>query len=104
MTSIVTVRAYSTYLEAAIARSFLEAHGFLAVIPDWYHASNAWHLTTALQGVRVIIIADEAGDAHELLGDITPDRPSRRWPPLSELLFAAAVFLLTGIPHPIRRD
>jgi triphosphoribosyl-dephospho-CoA synthetase len=103
MASIVTVRAYPTYSEAAVAKTFLEAHGVFAVIPDWYHATNAWHLTNALQGVRLCTFEIEAADARELLDAPLSRKPAEGRLPVSEAILAAVIYLLAGIPHPVRR-
>jgi triphosphoribosyl-dephospho-CoA synthetase len=103
MALVDTVRAYSTYSEGAVAKSFLEAHGVFAVIPDWYHATNAWHLANALQGICLCTIEIEAADARELLDTTLSTKPSERRPPVSEVILSAVIYLLAGIPHPVRR-
>ena len=103
MTSIVTIRTYSTYSEAMVAKSYLDAHGVCVFLPDWYHATNAWHLITALQGVRLCTVASEAADAHELLSIVKNEESSQRRLPISEVMLAAVVYLFCGIPHPVRR-
>lgn len=103
MAAIVTVRAYPTYSEAVVAKSFLEAHGVFALIPDWYHATNSWHLTNALQGVRLCTIEIEAADARELLDATLSTKPAERRLPVSEVILAAVTYLFAGIPHPVRR-
>ncbi len=103
MTSIVTIRTYSTYAEAMVAKSYLVAHGVCVFLPDWYHATNAWHLITALQGVRLCTVASEAADVRELLSTVKNEASSQRRLPISEVMLAAVVYLFSGIPHPVRR-
>ena len=103
MTSIVTVRTYSTYAEAMVAKSYLDAHGVCVFLPDWHLATNAWHLTTALQGVRLCAVASEAAAVCELLSAVRNEEASQGQLPISEVVLAAAVYLFCGIPHPVRR-
>ena len=103
MTSIVTIRTYSTYAEAMVAKSYLDAHGVCVFLPDWYHATNAWHLITALQGVRLCTVASEAADVRELLSAVKNEETSQHRLPISEVVFAVAVYLICGIPHPVQR-
>lgn len=103
MTSIVTIRTYSTYAEAMVAKSYLDAHGVCVFLPDWYHATNAWHLITALQGVRLCTVASEAADVRELLSAVKNEETSQHRLLISEVVLAVAVYLFCGIPHPVRR-
>lgn len=103
MTSIVTIRTYGTPSEALVAKSLLEAHGLFVLIPDLFHAANAWHLVTALQGVRLCTLDHEAADARALLAVESETTAAGRWPAIGDIALAAGIYLFTGIPHPIQR-
>lgn len=101
---LATIHNFPAYLEAVVARSALEAHGIYAVIPDAYTASNAWHLTCALQGVRLCTIEADAAPAREILADGVQLTSRSGTLMLRDILVAALAFLIATIPHPIRRN
>jgi hypothetical protein len=110
LAKLVTISVYSEPSEAAVAQSCLRAHGLVAILPEWHHASVAWHHVNALQGLRLVTVAPMAAEARALLG--LPEAPD--WPPpdtpqgllrpdvkAAEWMLAVAVFLLVGLPLPI---
>lgn len=110
MASLVTVSVYSEPSEAAVAQSCLLAHGLVAILPEWHHASVAWHHVNALQGLRLVTVAPMAAEARELLGlsEVSDRRPPDAPRPLSrphvkaaEWTLAVAAFLVTGLPLPL---
>jgi hypothetical protein len=103
MASLVTVHVFFDQSEALVAKSLLESQDLYAVLPDWHHVTNAWHLTVALQGIRLCTLDIHAEEARALLGNISEpkvDNESRR---IGDMLLAAVAMLIAGIPHPIRR-
>lgn len=98
-----TVRTFATPAEAVIAKSFLEAHGLFVLIPDFYHAANAWHLVTALQGVRLCTFEDAAHDARRLLSTGDQAAAPKGRIAIRDIVLAAVIYFFAGIPHPIRR-
>lgn len=111
MFRLVTLAHYFDVYEARIVQTFLNAHGIFAVVPEWHHATQAWHHTVALQGIRVCVIDRDHAEAMALLAINTqPDSTStdRRPTPDSkqERLFKlVAIFLWwwSGIPTPFWR-
>lgn len=73
MASLVAVAIYHEPSEAAVARSCLDAHGLIAVLPEWHHGSVAWHHAYALHGLRLLTLDAMAAEARELLGAAAAD-------------------------------
>jgi hypothetical protein len=110
LAKLVTISVYSEPSEAAVAQSCLRAHGLVAILPEWHHASVAWHHVNALQGLRLVTVAPMAAEARALLGlPEAPDRPPPDTPQgllrpdvkAAEWMLAVAAFLLTGLPLPL---
>jgi len=111
LASLVNIAVFSEPSEAVVARSCLDAHGFVAILPEWHHASVAWHHVNALQGLRLWTVAPMAAEARELLRSSSPALPLPLPPEAApgwfrpdiastELLAATAAFLFTGLPFP----
>jgi hypothetical protein len=103
MASLVTIHVFFDQSEALLAKSLLESQDLYAVLPDWHHVTNAWHLSVALQGIRLCTLDIHAEEASALLGKFsepTIDRESRR---NGDMLLAFLAMLIAGIPHPVRR-
>lgn len=103
MTSLVTIGLYDNRSEALVAKSFLEAYGIYAILPDLLTASNAWHYTTALQGIRLCILDADAERANALLSDVKETPITQGKLRKSDLVIAGLAYLVAGIPHPVRR-
>lgn len=103
MDSVVTIQNFYNISDAVIARSFLEAHGIYAWLPDWNYVSNAWHHLFALQGIRLCVLDSEQARASELLAAAERRPFGAERPRTGDLVIASAAYLLVGIPHPIRK-
>ena len=65
---LVVVGIYQLAPEANMARNRLEAEGIRAVISDEHSATMYWALTTAMGGIKVSVMSDEADRALKILG------------------------------------
>jgi len=112
MASMVTVTVCHDLSDAMVARSCLEAYGLVAVLPEWNHATIAWHFAFALHGLRLWTIDSSAGDARQLLGCVDdPEHAAVTMKQTSRWLFAdittvdlataVAAFVITGLPMPV---
>lgn len=112
MASIVTIARYYEPAEALAAAAFLRAHGFVAILPEYHHATLAWHHVFAMQGVRLWTLDSMANDALDLLQtanaprqeameDAAQRHPRFRNMTPAEFLLATAAFLLSGLPLPL---
>ena len=111
MASLVTVAVYHDLADAVVARSCLEAYGLVAVLPEWNHATAAWHFVFALHGIRLWTIDSSSADAQEILGCVaTPDKAAvmtnnrSSWLfsdiTIVDLIFAATALVMAGMPAP----
>jgi hypothetical protein len=67
--------------DALVAKSVLEAHGFMAVLSDWHVGSVDWSYMSALNGIRLCTLDVSLPDALRLLDE----RPEgRRHVPLND--------------------
>jgi hypothetical protein len=102
MASMVTVAVHHDLSDAMVARSCLEAYGLVAVLPEWNHATIAWHFVYALDGLRLWQLLGNVTDLERATA--TPKQTSN-W--LSSditivgLATAAAAFVMAGLPMPI---
>jgi hypothetical protein len=114
MASMETVATFYEPAEALAAAACLRAHGFIAVLPEYHHATLAWSHVFALQGVRLWTLDTMANEARSLLGTTEPQAapaPAGSFgrTPLglsarpAELLIAIAAFTITGLPLPLWR-
>lgn len=111
MATLVTVAIYDEPSQAAVARSYLDAHGMVAILPEWHQGWLLWHQIYPLHGLRLWTLDTMAEDARELLATATlgRDTPSTKagmgWvrPDINpvDLTIAAAAFWLSGLPFPI---
>lgn len=67
MSSYKTLRTYNSLIEAEGARSFLEAHGIKANLPDRHALYHQPHLLEILGGVRLQVSEEQFQEAEELL-------------------------------------
>lgn len=103
MPSLKTVQVFYDLPEAVVAKSMLEAHGIFAVIPDWLHASNAWHYTFAIQGIRLCVLEDDEALALELLQPSPTYEEPQRAASCQSGLMALLSYVFAGLPYPVRR-
>jgi hypothetical protein len=61
-------------VEAEVARTALESAGIHAFIFDGYLAQNAWYLSVAIGGMRLMVPEEQAADARALLSMSTPEQ------------------------------
>jgi hypothetical protein len=101
--SLKTVQVFYDLPEAVAAKSMLEAHGIFAVLPDWFHATNAWHYTFALQGIRLCVLEDDEVISTELLTPSpTYEEPKKR-ASFKTALIACLCFFIANVPYPVRQ-
>lgn len=62
-----TVATFGDIHQAQLLRSFLEAEGIHAVIPDELTVQNTWHLAQAIGGLRVQVPVDQQLSAEKLV-------------------------------------
>lgn len=71
--ALVCLARYSDAVEAETARGVLDANGLYAVVFDGDFAQTAWHLSTAIGGVRLMVPEEEAAAARRLLEMPAPE-------------------------------
>lgn len=97
-----TIGVFHDQAQAVVAKSLLDAHGMFALLPDWYHAANAWHMTFALQGIRLCVMDSDAEAAMELLRLSKGQDAIATRLTVQGGLIALLCFLVAGIPYPAR--
>lgn len=70
MSSLKTLRTFNSLIEAEGAKSFLEAHGIQATLPDRHTLYHQPHLSEILGGVRLQVNEDQFNQAEELLSPV----------------------------------
>lgn len=65
--AFVTIDAFTSPLEAHIARGLLESEGIPALLHSEHHVWSAWPLSQALGGVRLQVPEADAARARDLL-------------------------------------
>ena len=103
MPALTTVRVFYDRPEAVAAAAMLDAHGVYAVLPDWFHSANAWHLTVALQGIRLQVLDDDASDAAELLKGVADYQPPPTEFSAGRGIIALLCWYVAAVPYPVRR-
>ncbi len=112
MAKLVCIETFFEPTDALAAALCLRARGFIAILPEYQHASIAWHHVFALQGIRLWTLDSMADDARALLRLANPQEvpvvassPRRRtkyWnATVFEFFLALAAYLLAGLPLPI---
>jgi hypothetical protein len=102
---LVVARTYFDISDALVAKSVLEAHGFVAVLFDWQVASVNWSYMFALNGIRLCTLDVSLPDALPLLDE----RYEEEDPNFSttarviDILIALFAFFYAGLPYPVRR-
>jgi hypothetical protein len=79
---LVTVAMFNTLVEANISRDRLDAEGIRAVLADAATVGMAWHLTTALGGIKLQVMTADANRAISILetGNAAPISEGQSWP------------------------
>jgi DNA-directed RNA polymerase subunit RPC12/RpoP len=62
-----TIATYPDLISAQLAQSLLQAEGIVSTIPEENIAGIDWQWSTALQGIRLQVAANDADSALELL-------------------------------------
>ena len=70
MSSLRTLRTFNSLIEAEGAKSFLEAHGVQATLPDRHTLYHQPHLSEILGGVRLQVSEEQFKEAEELLSPV----------------------------------
>lgn len=73
MAELVEIARFQSLPEAAVARSFLEAHGHVVVAMEYNHASVAWHHLFAIGGVGLSAPGPEVEQVRTLLATLPSD-------------------------------
>jgi hypothetical protein len=109
MARMVPVKTCLSLPEALVASSYLHDHGVMTALNGYHHASAAWHLLFALNGIQISVLDSDLDRARALLADGSPaaveeEQPragGAATPPTQfEIAIALAAFLLTGLPLP----
>lgn len=97
--SLATVALIHGVSEACLALSALAGSGIPARAETWHTATTAWHWSHALGGVRLRVPREQAQAAREILADLQPAPPGRRW---KLMVFFLLAFWWAGLPPPPR--
>src|SRR5262245_19512545 len=105
---MVPVKTCLSLPEALVAGSYLQGHGIFAALNAYHHASAAWHCLFALNGIQISVLDIDADRARQLLQECASKGRGReqastedgKRPTPSEILIAAAGYLLTCLPLP----
>jgi hypothetical protein len=65
--ALVCVARYADVAEAEVARSALDSAGVFALVFDGDFSQAAWHLSTAIGGVRLMVAEEQLADAQAVL-------------------------------------
>jgi hypothetical protein len=110
MASLVPVKTCLSLPEALVVSSYLSGHGLITALNGYHHASAAWFVLFALDGVRISVLDRDVGRARELLADVASKDPSQEEPEAGrrhsaptvfEVAVAAAALILSGLPLPL---
>jgi hypothetical protein len=107
---LVVAKTYFDRSEALVARSVLEAHGFVAVLLDYHLSALMWQYIFALKGIRLCTLDVSLAEALDLLntehetGDLEEVDGFElvTTMTLSDALIASLASMC-GIPYPVRR-
>jgi hypothetical protein len=105
MARLVVAKTYFDLSDALVAKSVLEAHGFVAILFDWHVGSVNWSYMFALNGIRLCTLDVSLPDALRLLDERleTEDPNLRTTVRMIDILIALFAFFYAGLPYPVRR-
>jgi hypothetical protein len=105
MARLVVAKTYFDLSDALVAKSVLEAHGFVAILFDWHVGSVNWSYMFALNGIRLCTLDVSLPDALRLLDERleTDDQNLRTTVRVVDILIALFAFFYAGLPYPVRR-
>jgi hypothetical protein len=104
LAKLVVAKTFLNLPEALVAKSVLEAHGFVAVLLDWQVNSIAWHYMFAWRGVRLCTLDVSLPDAITLLGETEAEDPDLiTTARLGDAIISFLIFWFAHIPYPVRR-
>ena len=101
---LVVAKTYFDLSDALVAKSVLEAHGFVAVLFDWHVGSVNWSYMFALNGMRLCTLDVSLADALSLLDDgLEAEDPNLvTTVRVIDILIALFAFFNAGLPYPVR--
>jgi hypothetical protein len=102
---LVVAKSYFDLSDALVAKSVLEAHGFVAVLFDWHTSSVNWPYMFAFDGMRLCTLDVSLPDALHLLDErLEAEDPNLHTTVrVSDILIALFAYFYAGLPHPVRR-
>ena len=102
---LVVARTYFDLPDALVAKSVLDAHGFVAILCDWQTVSMAWHWTVACDGVKLCTLDVSLPDALRLLDEGQEEETQDLVTTVRAIDIFMAWFALfyAGLPWPVRR-
>ena len=105
MARLVVAKTYFDLSEALVAKSVLEAYGFVAVLFDWQFASVCWPYTFALKGMRLCTLDVTLPDALRLLDErLEAEDPNIvTTVRVIDIIIALVAFFYAGLPYPVRQ-
>ena len=105
MARLVVAKTYFDLSDAPVAKSVLEAHGFVAILFDWHVGSVNWSYMFALNGIRLCALDVSLSDALRLLDERleTEDPNLGTTVRVIDILIALFAFFYAGLPYPVRR-
>ena len=105
MARLVVLRTYFDLPDALVAKSILEAHGFVAVLFDWHTGSVNWSYMFALNGIRLCTLGVSIPDALRSLDErLEAEDPNLvTTVRVIDILIALFAFFYAGLPYPVRR-
>jgi hypothetical protein len=105
MARLVVAKTYFDLSDALVAKSVLEAHGFVAVLFDWHVGSIDWSFMFALNGIRLCTLDVSLPDALRLLDErLEAEDPNLvTTVRVIDILIALFAFFYAGLPYPVRR-
>ena len=108
--NLVPLAVFSYVSEAHIAKSYLESNGILSFVFDENLAYAAWHYTSAIGGVRLMVLEEDYHDAATLLQDvedlkveIAPYKNPIKKASFFQMVASVLVLIYTGAILPFNR-
>jgi len=90
MADLKVIETFPDYMDAIVAKSYLESHDIPVFAHGAHHAGIDWMMQTALQGVRLMTVPSALEAAQNLLREL-PTRKALVDPPFIAEVTAGAV-------------
>jgi hypothetical protein len=102
---LVVAKTYFDLSDAVVAKSVLEAHGFVAILFDWNVGSVNWPYMFAINGMRLCTLDVSLPDALRLLNErLEAEDPNLvTTVRVIDIIIALFAFFYAGLPYPVRR-